>query len=200
MKKLQKKLPKPSVENAEYYLEKWDKNEMYVYKEKALNKLFFELYPYNKDIESILTKTSVLNDFYGTNIFNVFTVAEHIYKNVNNIDERLNSRDITLVDDIKKVTIKNHNTLKTINFYSFATKYCSHHKPAYYPIYDKYVDYVLRYFRNEDNFFSFKNDDLKEYNKFENIICEFIKFYKLDNYCFKQIDMYLWQLGMDHFK
>ncbi|UTW70364.1 hypothetical protein KHA80_07545 [Anaerobacillus sp. HL2] len=41
---------------------------------------------------------------------------------------------------------------KKKNFYSFATKYCSHHNPLDYPIYDSYVDEVLRHFRNRDGF------------------------------------------------
>ncbi|WPC24708.1 hypothetical protein N4239_02650 [Brachyspira hyodysenteriae] len=198
-------IPKPSIEEVEYYLKKWRTLENYDCQEKALNKLFFELCPDNKDISSILIKVATLNDFYSTNIYKIFDVAKHIeslnhIENKLSIDERLNKGDVSLVDDIKKVTIMNkNNEEKEINFYSFATKYCSHHKPASYPIYDKYVDVILRYFRREDNFYKFKNDDLKEYSKLKNIITQFIKYYKLDNYTFKEIDMYLWQLGKYYF-
>lgn len=207
MKKLEdvNNIPKPSIEEVESYLKKWHSLENYDYQEKALNKLFFELCPNNKDISSILIKAATLNDFYSTNIFKIFDVAKHIeslnhIKNKPSIDERLNKGDVSLVDDIKKVKIINKdNEEKERNFYSFATKYCSHHKPEYYPIYDKYVDVILRYFRREDNFYKFKNDDLKEYCKFKNIITQFIKNYELDNYTFKEIDMYLWQLGKKYF-
>ena len=193
-------LPAPSIKQLEYYLEKWDNIKNYDYQEKALNKLFFELCPDNKSIENILLKTVALNDFYSTNIYNIFAVAEHIeslnhIENKSSIDERLNIGDMSLVDDIKKVKIKD----KEINFYSFASKYCSHHKPVYYPIYDRYVDAVLRYFRDRDKFYNFQSKDLKEYCKFKNVVFEFIKFYNLNNYSFKQIDKYIWQLGKDYF-
>ncbi|WPC38318.1 hypothetical protein PQQ32_02320 [Brachyspira hyodysenteriae] len=209
MKKLEdvNNIPKPSIEEVESYLKKWHSLEHYDCQEKALNKLFFELCPDNKDISSILIKVATLNDFYSTNIYRIFDVAKHIeslnhIENKSSVDERLNNgnEDVSLVDDIKKVTMINKdNEEKEINFYSFATKYCSHHKPEYYPIYDKYVDVILRYFRREDNFYKFKNDDLKEYCQFKNIITQFMKFYKLDNYTFKEIDMYLWQLGKYYF-
>ena len=167
MKKLEdvNNIPKPSIEEVESYLKKWNSLENYDYQEKALNKLFFELCPNNKDISSILIKAATLNDFYSTNIYRIFDVAKHIeslnhIENKPSIDERLNNGDVTLVDDIKKVKImyKNKNKIeeKEINFYSFATKYCSHNKPAYYPIYDKYVDVILIYFRREDNFINLK--------------------------------------------
>lgn len=186
-------IPKPSTEEVEKYLKEWDNLDegKYYAQEEALNKLFFELCPYNKDINSILIKAATLNNFYSTNVYYIYDVAKHIESL--NIDERLNALDINLIDDIKKVEIKGRGIV--MNFYSFATKYCSHHKPCNYPIYDKYVDAVIRYFRDKHNFYNFKNEDLKEYGKFKNIIFEFIKFYKLDKYCFKQIDMYLWQLG-----
>ena len=85
------------------------------------------------------------------------------------------------------------------NFYSFATKYCSHHKHLDYPIYDSYVDRLLRYFRDVDRFYKFGNDDLKEYMKFKNILLEFSNFYDLAPYTLKDIDKYLWQLGKEKF-
>ena len=200
LKDITKPPPLPSIEQIEYYLAKWYKLESYNYQEKALNKLFFELCPDNKSIENIKIKTVALNDFYSTNIYSIFEVAKHIeslnhIENKSSIDERLNIGDITLVDDIKKVKIKD----KEKNFYSFASKYCSHHKPVYYPIYDKYVDAVLIYFRDKDKFYNFQNKDLKEYYNFKNILLKFIEFYKLNNYCLKQIDKYIWQLGKDYF-
>lgn len=131
-------LPPPSIEQVEYYLAQWDELEDYRLQEDALDRLFFNLCPYNEDISAILLKVSVLNDFYSTNIFKVFPVAKRILSL--HIDDRLQHGDGTLVDDIKKVIISG----RTLNFYSFATKYCSHHKPLDFPIYDSYVDEVLR--------------------------------------------------------
>lgn len=186
-------LPAPSVEQAEHYLALWDSLEDYHLQEDALDRLFFTLCHGNESISDILLKVSVLNDFYSTNIFKVYPVAKHIL--ALHIDERLQKGDVTLVDDIKTVTING----KTLNFYSFATKYCSHHNPLDYPIYDSYVDEVLRYYRKADRFASFQNGDLKEYACFKAILEAFRSFYHLDKYNLKDLDKYLWQLGKKYF-
>ena len=182
-------LPRPCHDEVEKYLSLWNALENYSLQESALDKLFFTLAPSNTKIEDILLKVSTLNDFYSTNIFSVFPVAKHILSL--DIDTRLNQGDPTLVDAIKTVDGRNH--------YSFATKYCSHHNPLEYPIYDSYVDKILRYFRDTDGFCSFESDDLKQYNKFKQIILAFRTYYELDQYTLKEIDQYLWQLGKDYF-
>jgi len=191
--KTKQTLPTPSVEQVEFYLAQWDDLEDYRLQEDALNRLFFELSPENKNISDILLKVSVLNDFYSTNIFKVFPVAKHIRSL--QIDDRLRHGDVTLVDDIKGVEISG----KILNFYSFATKYCSHHRPLDYPIYDSYVDEVLRYYRKQDAFAAFRNDDLKNYPRFKSILEEFRSFYQLDKYNLKELDKYIWQLGKTYF-
>ena len=182
-------LPRPCSDEVERYLSQWNTLENYSLQESALDKLFFTLAPSNTQIEDILLKVSTLNDFYSTNIFSVFPVAKHILSL--DIDPRLNQGDPTLVDTIKTVDGRNH--------YSFATKYCSHHNPLEYPIYDSYVDKILRYFRDTDGFCSFESDDLKQYDKFKQIILAFRTYYELDQYTLKEIDQYLWQLGKDYF-
>ena len=193
LKSAVKDIPEPSEAQVEFYLSRWNELENYRLQEQALNKLFFELCPENTDIEDILLKVSTLNDFYSTNIFSVYPVARHIQSL--NIDARLKSGDISLVNDIKQISIGG----KIKNFYSFASKYCSHHNPKDFPIYDSYVDAVLRYYRDKDNFASFKNDDLKDYIHFKGALNNFRKFYGLEKYDLKQLDVYLWQLGKDYF-
>lgn len=149
----------PSEKEILKYLNKWDNLINYKAQEDALDKLFFHVYPKNEIMEDILVKVATLNDFYSTNIYNTFIVAKNILNL--NIDERLHSCDVSLVNDIAKIKIEDG---KFKNFYSFATKYCSHHKPLDYPIYDSYVEKVLKYFRDKDKFFCFKNEDLKDYN------------------------------------
>ena len=182
-------LPRPCQDEVEKYLRLWNALENYSLQESALDKLFVTLAPSNTQIEDILLKVSTLNDFYSTNIFSVFPVAKHILSL--DIDTRLNQGDPTLVDTIKTVDGRNH--------YSFATKYCSHHNPLEYPIYDSYVDKILRYFRDTDGFCSFESDDLKQYDKFKQIILAFRTYYELEQYTLKEIDQYLWQLGKDYF-
>ncbi len=186
-------VPKPSIEQVEFYHTKWKELENYHLQEDALNKLFFELCPRNTEVIDILLKASTLNDFYSTNIFSIYPVAKHICDL--NIDERLKDGDVTLVGDIQYVTINE----KEKNFYSFASKYCSHHNPFDYPIYDRYVDEVLRYFKNRDSFSDFQDSDLKEYIKFKGILIDFRAFYGLNQYSLKQIDQYVWLLGKEYF-
>lgn len=183
-------VPRPCCEEVRTYLSRWDTLDNYALQESALDKLFFQTYPSNSDIDDVLIKVSSLNDFYSTNIFSPFQVAKHIIKL--DVDERIQGGDPTLVNDIAKVTMSN-GSIK--NFYSFATKYCSHHKPLDYPIYDSYVDHLLRYFREIDGFSKFKNDDLKNYTEFKKILLEFRLYYSLEEYNLKDIDKYLWQLG-----
>jgi len=187
-------IPKPCIDEIEKYLRKWDNLENYTLQENALEKLFNRTYPQNTEIEDVLIKVSSLNDFYSTNIFSPFTVAKHIV--ALNIDSRLANSDVTLVNDIARVKMDNGNV---INFYSFATKYCSHHKPYDYPIYDSYVDKILRYYRDEDSFYNFKTAELKEFPLFKDILIAFRSFYGLEDYTLKDIDRYLWQLGKEKF-
>ena len=184
-------IPRPCKEEVEYYIENWYKLENYVNQENSLNKLFFDLIPENKLIEDILIKASTLNDFYSTNIFSIFPVAKHIHKL--DIDERLQNGDLSLVDDIANVEGVN------IRFYSFATKYCSHHNPDVFPIFDNYVSRVLIHFKKQDKFAKFTSKDLRDYNRFVEVLDEFKKFYNLEDYSVKQLDMYLWQLGKEYF-
>lgn len=186
-------VPNPCKKEVEKYLSIWDSLENYVLQENSLNKLFYDTYPNNTDINDILIKVSALNDFYSTNIFSVFSVAKHILSL--DIDNRLNNKDETLVNDIANVMING----KEKHFYSFATKYCSHHNPIDYPIYDSYVSKVLVYFNKINKFAEFKKDDLKDYKKFKEILVIFKKYYDIDEYNLKDIDRYLWQLGKKYF-
>ncbi len=188
-------IPKPSKKEVEKYLENWKKLPNYVAQENSLNKLFFDTYRHNTDINKILIKVSSLNDFYSTNIKYVFEVAKHIEINIKNIDYRLKNGDETLVNEITRVYIERKE--KNINYYSFATKYCSHHNPEDFPIYDSYLDKILWYFKKTDEFDSFSRKDLKDYGKYKEILLTFKEYYDIDEYSLKDLDRYLWQLGKD---
>lgn len=184
----------PTCEEVERYIRKWNELEDYVNQEKALDKLFMQICRENQCIEDILIKCSALNDFYSTNIFKVHHVAQHYLKH--NIDQRLETGDLTLVEDLTAIPING----KVHRFYSFATKYCSHHRPDIYPIYDSYVHKLLMYFR-EKGYVKFKTgNDLKDYQKYTDIIKSLKKKDKqLDKFTVKEIDKYLWQLGKEAF-
>jgi hypothetical protein len=185
----------PTCEEVERYIQQWNSLDSYVNQEHALDKLFFRLCRRNDNIEDILIKCSALNDFYSTNIFDVHSVARHILSL--NIDSGLENGDLSLVEKIAKVKVGEKK--KEYYFYSFASKYCSHHQPLKYAIYDSYVEKVLIYFRKRDHFCDFKDSNLKTYREYLRIIQTFQSFYGLDKYNLKQIDQYLWQLGREHY-
>ncbi len=184
--------PNEKVVNS--YLLKWDKLEKYSVQEKSLNLLFNNLCTDNVKIENVLLKVSVLNDFYSTNIFDTYAVSQHILSC--NIDKDIEEKNIDLVNKIALITIGG----KTRNFYSFASKYCSHHRPDIYPIYDAYVEKMLMYFKNVDGFSIFYKYELKSYKKYLDIINKFRVFYNLENFSLRKIDIYLWLLGKEFFK
>jgi len=187
-------IPKPTKKQIKHYLKVWDGLESYTLQESSLHKLFTKTYPKNTDIDDVLIKVCSLNDFYSTNIFSPFNVAKHI---VNlDIDSSLDRNDIDIVNKIARVNMPGG---KLINFYSFATKYCSHHDPEMYPIYDSYVQRVLMYFKKQDKFANFKSIDLKDFSQFKSIIEQFREFYGLNDFSLKDIDRYLWQFGKEYF-
>jgi hypothetical protein len=190
---------KPTVDEVNKYIKRWNgpENEVGNNKEMALKKLFKELCPENKDFNDILIKCSTLNDFYSTNIFDVHSVAQRIMKL--NIDERLKQGDYTLVEDIAEVKVGKTGKSKSRRFYSFATKYCSHHQPEWYAIYDSYVEKLLWEFQKRDDFSDFNLSDLKKYPEFMRVIHDFQKHYELEEFTVKELDQYLWQLGKQIF-
>ena len=185
----------PSVKDAEWFIEYWNELPSYSNQEKALDKLFMDISKRNDNIEDILIKCSSLNDFYSTNIFDIHTVAQHILSL--HIDERLKDGDLSLVNDIAHVEVNGKDHF----FYSFATKYCSHHQPEQYAIYDNYVEKVLLSMnsRKHKPFANFKREDLKDYETYMSVIKAFQERFGLMGYNIKQLDQYLWQLGKWYF-
>lgn len=187
-------IPRPNKKIIEEYLIKWDNLEdHYIWQESSLDKLFHKDYKYNTDLNEILIKCSCLNDFYSTNIFLIYPVAKNIYDL--KIDKRLKDGDPSLVNDIARVTISGKEKV----FYSFASKYCSHHNNIEFPIYDYFVDRMLMYFKSKDKFAKFTKDDLKDYVKFKDILIRFKKFYNINEYNLRDIDKYLWIAGKEYF-
>lgn len=185
-------LPQPSVEQAKYYLDSIDVH--YVAQDRALRKLI-STFPNNTELDEVLLKSSTLNDFYSTNIFFIYSMATHIHS-LKNVDQRLKDGDLSLMDDMRKVTIQG----KTKDFYSFSSKYCANHNPEAFPIYDSFVEKVLWYFQQKDKFSQFKRADLKIYAKFKQVLLDFQNYYKLGDFKLRELDTYLWLLGKEFFQ
>ena len=186
----------PSIKEVEWFLNNWQNLPSYSNQEKALDKLFIDLCKFNDNIEDILIKCSTLNDFYSTNIYDVYSVAQNLSK-IDKIDERLKGGDPTLIKDIAEVKVGKSKIER--KFYSFATKYCSFHQPTLFPIYDSYVEKVLWEFKKRAGFSVFKLSELKDYPKFKKVVDDFRNYYGLTEFNYKELDQYLWQLGKKYF-
>lgn len=218
-------LPELSQDGMKRYLELWKKLSSYREQEKALDYLFHNVKAKDEEERRKLTlvKVATLNDFYSTNIFDVFTVANHILQ-VTDVESRLGKGDLSLVDEIRKVRIDG----KDHDFYSFATKYCSHHNDKAFPIFDYYVEKILNEYRREYGnvyrreygclgdllkevgFKSAKDlrrprgneDECSGYEIFKKALEQLAKWFGLgldEDLRLKNLDRYLWQLGKDLF-
>ena len=188
-----KTLQIPTNELVNEYIEIFSNEERYYLADNAIINLFRQ-FPENKKLEDILLKLSVINDLYSTNIYGTFIIAKHIQKL--DIDNRLIQGDPNLVKQIATGHgIRFAKTNKEISFYSFATKYCNWHNKEAYPIYDSFVDKVLRAYRKKDNFSKFKDSDLKDFILFKQIVSDFKVTYSLTEHNLKEIDKFLWIYG-----
>ena len=188
----------PNREALLRYNHAWNSLDVYNAQESALYKLFREFCPENKRLDDVLLKVTALNAFYSTNIFSVYAVSKHILSL--DIDDRLDQDDISLVTDIASGHgVKGSGNGKEKCFYSFATKYCSHHRPEIFPIYDSYVEKMLIHLRNKDGFAVFDQAELRNSSRFKDIILALRDFYSLREFTLKEIDRYLWQYGKEMF-
>ena len=187
-------IPRPSCEEVDKYLHRWNTNAELFQPEIVLKKLFTETCPKNNSINEIILKIAALNTVYNTHINSVYPIAQHILSL--NIDKRLAIGDETLIDELMQVFYPDG---KKINHYSFATKYCSFHNSNAFPIYDSYVDRILRYYREHEGFSVFDNNDLKIYPNFKQILSDFQHHFGLEKYTAKELDQYLWQFSKEFF-
>lgn len=188
-------IPRPSCEEVDKYLYRWNTTPDLFQPETVLKKLFTETCPRNNSIDDIILKTAALNTVYNTYIYSVYPVAQHILSL--DIDKRLAVGDESLVNELMRVFYTDGGK---IEHYSFATKYCSFHNSDAFPIYDSYVDKILQYYRNQEGFSAFKNSDLKNYPHFKRILSDFRHYFGLEKYTTKELDQYLWQFGKEYFK
>lgn len=184
----------PSETELLRYKEQWNRLDDYVAHEIALSHIFRadEKFRLNTDLKYVIIKCSALNDFYSTNIYRIAPVARKITQ-IPDFDGRLAKGDVDLVEEIASVDGRRN--------YSFASKYCSHHQPELYPIYDRYVADVLVCLKKRfPDKLRFKDRNaLKDYATFRNVIDMFMETFGLTEYTYKDVDQYLWQLGKDYY-
>lgn len=160
--------------------------------DNVVNKII-SLYPNNISFDEILIKVILINQIYNTNIFDVYQLSKDIL-NIG-IDKYIAEGDTNLVYKIAN----SYKISRNKYCYSFATKYCNFHNEVF-PIYDSIVEAVLYQYMLKDKFSKFKKFELRDYNKFINVLVDFKNFYKLDNISYKDLDKFLWQYGKTYFK
>jgi hypothetical protein len=185
--------PAPTIDLVKNACKQFDEENAIV--EKALEELFGQ-FPRNDSPSRVLLKVVALNRLYSTNILAVYDVAQHIAQHAADIDPALSIGSPEIVDRIGKVTIS--VTGKQRTNYSFATKYCSWHNRAAYPIWDSRVDWYLRSLKNSP--FAARigtNPHLWEhYAEFLRTMTAFREFFGLQSFSFKEIDKFLWRYGV----
>lgn len=194
--KKQPTFPIPTKLIVERYLTASNNDERFTISENALTSLLSN-YSTNNDINSIILKTTAINSLYSTNIYSVIEMAQHILRI--EFDSKIKKMSTSIVDDIASGHgIVNSKNGKEFRFYSFATKYCSWHCQTEYPIFDTYIEFVLKNYNHKNVYTS--DNNFKDYNNFKNTILLFRKKHSLEEFSLKQIDKFLWQLGKDYFK
>jgi hypothetical protein len=178
-------LPKPTVELVRQKGQEFDREEADI--EQGLTALV-KLLPHNTAPAQVLLKVAAINQLYATNIFAVRVVAKHITGL--RIDADLEDGAIQLVDRIARVTIGD----KPRNNLSFASKYCSWHRPEIYPIYDSRARACLKAYSKQFDL-SFARNGLWDYDSYVKAVKEFQDRFELWQLTFKEIDKFLYSMG-----
>ena len=181
-------LPQPTVALVETEAMAFDTDRDSVVTEAALT-LLFSMFPANTSKEHVLLKAAALNALYSTNIYALQELTRLIVEA--NIDPLLESGSPEAVREISSLTAGG----KTRSTYSFATKYCSWHRPEVYPIFDSVVEQALSRYKRKDRFAAFPSDGLRDYETFLSVLAQFRESYGLQNLSLKTIDKFLWRQG-----
>ena len=151
--------------------------------------LVFRRWPNNVNYHEVLVKVIVLNRLYSTNIYDPYTVAQHILTLA--FDDRLIAGDPALVGELASVQFGQ----RTRVLYSFATKYCAWHQPDLFQVYDSYVDRLLWEYRRAFQFAEFRRDDLRDYRRYVAVVQALRDRFGLHGFSRKEIDKFLWIEG-----
>ena len=167
----------------------------YGYLETAMSQLL-QAFPGHDVPSNVLLKVVVLNRLYSTNIFAVDAAAKHIVDHAAQITAGIESGDPEVIPLLAHMQMPDGKT--RYNF-SFATKYCSWHNRAAFPIYDSRAERYLWNVQCQRNFMQreMKRSELWFYASFKNVVNTFQNYYHLEQFDYKQIDQYLWTNGVE---
>lgn len=158
----------------------------------------FAQFPRNDDERGVLIKTALLITIYKTPIFDVLKIAQHIHRNGAEIDAKIASGDVSVIDQIRQGHGIGKKGGKKKDFFVFATKYAHFHNPDAFPIFDKVVkDYLYLLNNDELPFYDefTKTSIEKSYPQFKDVLDTLIRKLNLTDMNYKQVDQGLWLLG-----
>jgi len=165
----------------------------------ALKELFSQ-YPRNESYSHIMLKVVALDRLYSTNVRAFYAAADHIHKHGKEIDSALALGSPEIVDLIAALTLSSG---KQRHIYSFASKYCSWHRPDKYPIWDSRVRQYLTALRyqlrdTKDSGLLGANPYLWDrYPEFVALVSAMQRRFGLGAFSFKDIDKFMWKYGVD---
>jgi len=153
----------------------------------AINKLV-RFVPSNDKLTDVLLKVVAVNTLYATRIYSAFRMAEHIVT-IKELDKLLAEGSVAAVDKIRTGHgIRRKGSRRDMDFYSFATKYCSFHNSSSYPLFDDVVGTLVKKLvpgrRN-----------LRDYAIFKQMIDQIRTDYSIAFGNYKELDMGLWVYG-----
>ena len=180
----------PTPELVASFAARFDADRRYGPADRALERLFRQ-WPLNAELEAVLTKVTVLNSLYSTNVFATVDMAEHIRGL--SIDDELRKGSYSVVDKVARLTAGG----KARRHYSFAAKYCGWHSPEQFPLYDNLVERLIWQYQKEFTFAAFKRDDLQDYERFAEVIPAFRRFFKVEQASLRSVDKFLWLSAKD---
>lgn len=167
--------------------------------DKVIDNIFIQ---YGKNVVAYnYVKAAIIDFAYSTRVKHMDELVLNI-TNIKNFDSLVNKGDPNLVNNMKKVALNNN---EEINYLSFSSKYCHKYNPKDYPIYDSYVERVLRTYQKQFHFFddstkAITKESLKDYVFYKEVVDAFINKYKsagIDSYI--KFDRYLWTMGKENF-
>ena len=185
-----KNLPLPTSAAVEDAIARFDQDARYGPADRVLAPVFAG-HPKNTRYEDVLLKVALLNALYNTNIFAFWQMATHILHM--GLDDALERGEVAIVERIAVLTIGG----KARRHYSFATKYCSWHRPDEYPIYDSLVERALWGYRKVHAFAEFRRQEMQGFVGFKGIVSAFRRHFGLDDFTFKELDKFLWFTGRE---
>lgn len=182
---------KPTKTLVEKYLAVYNEDPRYMH-EDPLQCRLKDLF--RGDYEDILLVVVTLDRLFNTHVHDVYRMADHIYKRKDEILPAIEQGRPEAVGMIASGHEIGRSGRKESVFYSFATKFCYFLNPNDYPIFDNYVEKMLKAYNRQFGFCVNTWSDIRDYAVFKARVQAFAAYFGL-HFTFREIDKFLWYYG-----